>query len=510
MAGEVKNEEIKDDLSSAIESAIFVFIGILISSFSGLAERITIARFLDPGLYGDVNIALAILNLSSMIALFGLAQGVPRYMSRYDKIEDMRGVWFTGLVFSLLISGVVMMLFLHDIELFTSNLMDTENAKGLLGLFLLSLPFFVGMRIGIGGIRGFENTVYRTYVKDIIYPIGRIILLMFFLFLGMNILAVGYAYLIACILGFIFAHILLNRLMPLYGDVNYESVELIKFSLPLVFASLLFQLLVKTDTIMLGYFVDSYEVGLYSAAYPISNMMILILSAFGFIFLPMTSRLDSEDKTENIDSIYKMTTKWIVVFTFPLFVTIITVPGQILHLLFGSNFTAASTALIIITVGFFARAIGGRNHEVLAAIGLQKYVLYSSFVAFIVNILLNIILIPQLGIEGAAFASGTSFVLLNFVMVAVLSIKKGIYPVSQTMKRTIITLTVLVLIPVFAFTHLFTMKIFAPLYIGIISSVLTVAVVVLFNCLEENDIILVEVFESKTGLKIPFIRSFIP
>lgn len=499
-----------DDLSTLLTSATLVLVGQVLYSVSKLGERLIIGRFLSPDAYGDVSIALAVTMVASTIALLGLRQGVPRYISRFEDQRAVRGAWVTGLVIaggaSVAMAGVLVV----GADALTDLLLEAPEAGALIAVFAMAVPFVVGLEVGVGAVRGLENTIYRTYARDLLYPGTRLLVLVLFLAGGAGILAAGYAYLVGAAVAFLAVHFLLNRLVPLVGAIETDVPEMLAFSLPLLISTLLSRLLTRTDTIMLGFFRPSFEVGLYSAAFPLASALVLVLSSFGFMYLPVASRLDAEDKRDEIDSIYKITTKWIFVLTFPAFLTLVVFSGDVLGATFGAQYTPASTALSILAIGFFSRAAFGRSRETVSALGFTTYLLVTNVAAFALNVGLNLVLIPRYGPNGAAVASAVSFVGLNLVVYAFLAYRFGISPFSSTTRRTVLVLPLGLFPPALLLASQVSLGFLALFLFVVVSELVAIALVAVTGCLEPADETLVEFVEEATGRRVPLIRRFIP
>ena len=498
------------DLSTLLSSATLVLVGQIVYSASKLGERVVIARLLSPESYGEVSIGLAVMSVVATVAMVGLRQGVPRYISRYDDERDVRGAWLTGIV----IAGVVGVVLAAGMALgavpIVNVLFDRDGSVALVVVFALAIPFVIGLQVGISAIRGLENTIYRTYTRDLLYPGLRLVILIALLAAGVGILAAGYAYLIAAAVTFVAVHLLLNRLIPLVGEVRTHAREMLLFSIPLVISTLLSRLLTRTDTIMLGYFRPSYEVGLYSAAFPLASALALILSSFGFMYLPIASRLDAEDKRDEVDAIYKLTTKWIYVLTFPAFLTLIVFPGDVLSVVFGTQYAPASTALSILTIGFFTRAAFGRSRETISALGYTTYLLVTNTFAFILNVGLNLLLIPQYGPTGAAIASAVSFVGLNLAVFVFLDRRFGISPFSKSTLRTVVVLPFFLFPPTLLIASRVSLSLLTLLVFIIAASIGSVVIVATTGCLQPEDEIPIAFIEDRIGTEVPFIRRFVP
>ena len=503
------SESTTADLSNLVSSASLMLIGGILGSSSKLIERIVISRVLEPEIYGQVALGLSVLALSTTLTVLGLNQGVARYISRFDDNRDVRGFWLTGLIIAVGVSIVFTTILLINGRTIVGLIYDTPDSQALLNLFILAIPFNVSFYMAVGAIRGFENTIYRTYSQDLFYNGVRFCLIVLLLLAGLGVMAVGYAYLLAAIATVAVAHYLLNRLIPLRGGINLRPRRLLSFSIPLVLAAVVSRILGEVDTLMLGYFKSTAVVGLYDPAYQLASGLPVILSSFGFLYLPLTSRLDSEESYEEINTIYKVTTKWLFIAGFSLYLLFVAFPYDILSLVFSKAYAGGSNALWIVATGFFISAAVGRAQDTLAAIGYTRVILAINIAAATLNIILNAVLIPEFGLMGAATATAVSFVALNSFAFAFLWYTHSITPFSKWSVRTYVLLPG-VLIPIMVFISqevTLTITLF-PMFV-VLCVVSTVIVVALTGCLQPEDEIPLELIEDKLPLGIPVIRRYI-
>ncbi|WP_126663205.1 flippase [Haloterrigena salifodinae] len=498
-----------EDIETLLSSATLILIGTVLSSVSGLVERVIIGRVLGPSEYGTVSICLAIVTLAATTSMFGLTQGVPRYMSRFDSISKRRGVWASGMLIATLLSIVVTSSLFVFAEELSVILLDGTEYTTLLRIFLLTIPFLTALKMAVSGIRGEENTIYRTYSHDLLYPLARIGLLGILFLIGVGTVAPSIAYVMGALITAVVALYLLNKLFSLTGAINWRFRELVLFSAPLIVSMVMSILLTRTDTIMIGYFRTATEAGLYSAAYPIAAGLQLVLSSFGFLYLPLASRLDAEDSRDETEAVYELTTKWIYIITFPAFAIFLLFPGQILTFFWGSDYSQAGLSLSILSLGFFSSAAAGRNRETISAFGYTKYVMYSNILAFVVNVCMNFYLIPRYGHTGAAISSAVSFIALNLFVYIILEYKFQVSPISKYSKRTFSALPV-VLLPLLMLTK----NIIDPTGVIVILSipflgVISILVVIIAGGLQPEDGVVLSFVEEKLPIEIPYIRGWL-
>lgn len=497
------------NLSKLLGSAALVFVGTLFGAFATLLERVIVGRFLTRGAYGEFSIGLAIMTLGSMVALIGFTQGVPRYMARFDAREDVRGTWVTGLVVAGTAAVLLSVVLLAARGVVAPRLLDESLDTHLYELFVLTIPFFVALKVGVGAIRGLENTRFKTYTRDLLYPVLRIGTLVVLLWLGFDIVAAGYSYLFAAIVAAVSAHLLLDRLLPLRGPATLHVRQLLVFSTPLMVSTVMSMLLTRTDTLMLGYFRPSAEVGIYNAAFPLASALIFVLGAFGYLYLPLTSRLDGNDEREEVERVYELTTKWIFVVTFPAFAVLVAFPTDVIAATFGAKYAVDAFVLPVIAIGFFTNAAAGRNRETLTALGFPRTILALNGIAFAVNFLLNFVLIPTYSYRGAAVASATSYVLLNVLGLAVLNNRAAITPFNSSTVRTFLALPLLVLPPCLLLSREMSLSLLTIPPFVVAVGLVSLVVVGLVGGVEPEDLVVIEFLEEKTGLTIPYVRRIL-
>lgn len=498
------------ELSTLLSSAILVMAGGIIGSAAKLGERVVIGRLLTPDAYGEVSIGLAFFTFTITLALVGCTQGVSRFIPRYDSLEDRRGLLVSGMAITTVLSLVIAIGMFIGAGWLSAVFFETEAAITFIQVLAVTLPFAVGFRMLIAAIRGCENTLYRTIVNDLVDPGLRIALIGGLLLAGMGIVAAGIAYLIAAIVAFLIALVFLHRLMPLFGAYRTHTKELFIFSAPLAISTVIGTLLTQTDTLMLGHFRSSYEVGMYNAAYPLAGGLLVVLSAFGFLYLPIISRLDSEGERGAVNDIYATTTKWVYIITFPAFLLFVVFPEGVIHTFFGQNYTDAAPALPILALGFFASATVGRDRETLSALGSTSWIAIGNIVGLVVNVVINLVLIPRYGFIGASVASVISLLGVHAVICGVLAIQYDITPLSPESTRTFIALP-LVLLPVGAVVSPWiSISMVTVLPFLVVTGLCSIAVVGLVDAFEADDIVIIDLIEDAAGFSIPLVRRWIP
>lgn len=500
----------RSDLAALLSSSLIFFVGVALTSVVKLVERVFIARSFSLEAYGEVSIGLAILVMASQLSLVGLNQGVPRYVSRLEDERDVRGVWLTGLLVALGVAGVVTAVLYLNVGTIASILFSDAESPALLRLFVLAIPAVVGLRMGTSAIRGMENTRYTIYAKDLLYPGLRLVLLVGLVAAGVGVIAAGYAYVIAAVASLVATHLLVGRLFDLVGPVRLHPWRLVRFSAPLVGSAIMAVVLSRTDTLMLGYFGTSSQAGLYNAAYPLASSLVIFLSSLGYLYLPLSSRLDADDRRDELQEVYRMTTRWGFILTFPVFLLMTAFADDILAILFGAAFRPAAPALIVVAVGIFSNVAMGRCRETLYALGDTDTMPVADFGAVSLNVALNVALIPPLGILGASIASAVAVVIRNAIIYAALRLQFGITLFSPGLLKLYAAVPLLVAPPFVVLAQALSLSLLWLPVVGVAMALATLGAVFLAGLLEPEDVVAVELVEDAVGTRVPLVRRYIP
>lgn len=223
------------------------------------------------------------------------------------------------------------------------------------------------------------------------------------------------SYVSALFLGAVVSQILWQKNAKL-GAVQYgKTIKLktiLNVSLPMLLSSSMFFIMNWTAIIMLGMMKTDAEVGIFNVAVKIATVTSITLFAINSIAAPKFAEFYGKRDMKGLGKIAQQSTKLIFWTSFPILLVIFIFPSFILGI-FGQEFKTGIYALILLTIGQFINAISGSVGLILQMTGKQKVFQNIMFIATLINIILNAILIPRYGINGAAFASMISMGLLN-------------------------------------------------------------------------------------------------
>ena len=403
-----------------------------------------LARFAGVEFLGIYSLASSVTRIGEVFGRAGLHSGVMRFVSRLDKeteIETVRQRILSGLKLGLLFGIVIMILQIALADWLAFELFNgSDLLKTVLIISAVSLPFATIMAISAFATQGYKLLKYKVMVLNIIRPAIMLVCVLVSISFFTIDAAVKYPLLISAVFSSFAAIIFLNKLTNIKISQIFSGVidkELLRFSYPLMFVTILGTLMHWMDILMLGYFTDTTTVGLYHPAARTAGLLRTVLLAFMGIFAPMMSDYHRQGDVGEMGKLYKLIVRWIVSLSLPLAIIIIIYSKKIM-LLFGVEYLSASNVLKVLTTAAFIQTLFGGGGQTLTMTGFTKVNLFNSIIVVLINISLNLLWIPQYGIIGAAYATLISMALLGLLRIVEVNHLIKITPFSLKLMKPII------------------------------------------------------------------------
>jgi O-antigen/teichoic acid export membrane protein len=187
--------------------------------------------------------------------------------------------------------------------------------------------------------------------------------------------------------------------------------ELLKESLPFALIGFFVVIYFRIDSIMLSYMKGDEIVGYYSASYRLIDSLssLIPIIIYSVMFPVMSKYLNSLDDLKKV---------WIKAFNLSFIIGLITTifvvvfAKYIILIIYGSSYLPSIVVLKILIWAFFIICISSITSGLLNAINKQRLVTFGASIGAIINVILNLILIPRYSMEGAALATVVTEVLM--------------------------------------------------------------------------------------------------
>jgi O-antigen/teichoic acid export membrane protein len=169
--------------------------------------------------------------------------------------------------------------------------------------------------------------------------------------------------------------------------------------------------LTYTDSLVLGYFGMVTETGMYNAMLKINKLVLLPMTFVSGALFPTLIAILRESQ-EKFARYYRGWMKGTIFFSVCVVFVFLAEADRIILFVFPQDFLPAATALKLLTVMAMLVYINGVYYQVLLISGQQKAIFYVILSTSIINVTLNILLVPRLGINGAAIATVATYAVI--------------------------------------------------------------------------------------------------
>ncbi len=414
-----------DSLKKVAKSAAIVFLGLFLSKFLTYLYRIITAR-IGVEEYGLLSLGLAVFGTLGIFSVIGLNVGVVRYVAYYKARQEMNRV--KGTITSSLKIGLTLSLILAGIMFFGSGWISltffhTADASIILKILAIGLPFYTQREILFAAIKAYsERADYETYSRSIGENLVKVIVTLVLLTLGYGVIGSAYAYLLAIIATFFISlYILEKQVFPIVKTRIIsikDPKEIVYFSLPVMFSSLINQVIVWSGLMMMGYYRNASEVGVYNVALPTATLLSIVPEGIITLLIPILCGLYIAKKTEEFAETLRTSIKWVYFLNLPILAIIIIFGDSLLRNVFGTAYNPAYPPLVILSTGYILFMCMNPVYETLKVIKKTKLIFLNSTISALLNLFINYLLIPEYGMIGGALSTIISmnvFALLGFI-----------------------------------------------------------------------------------------------
>ncbi|WP_082256460.1 oligosaccharide flippase family protein [Haloferax sp. ATB1] len=305
-----------------------------------------------------------------------------------------------------------------------------------LSIFALLIPIQTINKILIASFNSIKNMTYRVIMKDILNPLSRIIAIIILISAGFGIAGLISGYLLGVVFSVFIGLILFVYEADWFTHSETDQIsnrDLLSYSLPLVLTGAIYALVGQIDYFVIGYYIGSTEVGQYQIGFILASNILIGLQAITPVFKPIIA--ENIHNTKIIESQFKLSTRWVTILTIPPALTLALAPDPYLSILFTNQYTAASAAVVPLSLGYLINASFGPEGMVLEGLGHTRLTLLNTFVLVSTNGVLDLLLVPVLGVLGAGIATGTALTVAGLVGVIEIYYIRGVHPYSAQLMR---------------------------------------------------------------------------
>jgi O-antigen/teichoic acid export membrane protein len=402
------------------------------------AANLLYARLLGVEGYGIYAYA------SAWVAVLGIPAGLGtrEYLVRevavsrasYDwlRLEGVQ-VWATRTILgAAVVTAVIAALVAWALD---GSTLNDKLLTFFLALPLLPLTALTGIRYAV--LRGLDKIITAQLPESLLRPITQIALVSVLWTLVGNLVPwqVMMAAVASAAVALCFSNWFLHQAQPVtvrhLPNHSYDSVWL-RSTVPFMFIAGLYLINSRADIIMLGILRGPQEAGIFAVASYGAGFVSFMLIAVNTAIAPSIARLWRNHELGELQRLITRSSRTVAVATLPLAAGLALAAERFMGL-FGLQFVKGADAMALLCLAQFVNAALGSVGLILNMSDNERWTAGGVGIAALLNVTLNVLLIPRWGLSGAAVASAISLITWNLLLVYAVRSRTGLRPTAFAM-----------------------------------------------------------------------------
>lgn len=401
----------------------WVFSGSVFILLLHFFQKPLLARYLGPSGLGLFSMTLTIVSIFEMIAMFGIDASLVKFVAESKGKGQKERVYsfFSSAAITILITGIISSLILFALSDSLAGIFNMPLLSNLLKIYSFALPFSLMHGIIISYFNGIREMKYYSIIR-ILQAIFVLLFIIVLFIMGFGIKGAIIGTSLAIITIVIIEFTIIKKSVNLsFFNYNENSKKLLSFGGLLFAANLMGYLYVYVDTLLIGYFLTSTDVGYYDTATSLGRFFLSVPNAIGIVAYPVISEYWAIKNLQSINKMVDKAAKYSAIILTFFGLMIVFFSNDIIILLFTKEFLPAVLPLRILIIGTIISGTLKSIGPIFASAERPDLIIKTTVVGAIGTILLNVILIPKYGIFGAAMATTIATVVYSIVAIFLLS-----------------------------------------------------------------------------------------
>lgn len=434
-------------LARVARGGFFTLAGSLVSAVATFLFTVVVTRSLGQGEAGIFFSLTSAFVVAYSLSRLGAPTGLVYFLARYRATGEQRRLRAVTrqavTVVSVLSAAVGTAGVVLAPRIAPALTGSTDGSTVLLVRVLALAVVFAALNdVGVGTTRGLGATRPLVLVERVGRPLCQLALAAGVVLAGQDTaLGVGVAWVLPFVVGSAVLAAWARRLRSAiehrhdvardHGGARAEVGPFWRFSAPRSITAVSQVVLQRADIVLLGVYAGPAEAAVYAAATRFLVFGQLGAGAISSAIQPKLAALLSRGETADARAIYRVATVWLVLLAWPVYLLSAVFAPQLL-LVFGEGYRVGAVVIVVLSLTMLVATACGAVDVVLVMAGRTTWTMGNSLLALAVNLGLNVLLIPQLGIAGAAIAWAAAILVNNLLPLTQLAVSLGLHPFGRS------------------------------------------------------------------------------
>lgn len=402
--------------------------------------------FLEDDYHGLVAFVLSTSNIMMPLFALGVHNAIIKFYSSF-KTPNTVNSFLTLMLFLPLIVIVPVGLIGYFSFDFISDLLSKKNAiiKDYVWLIFVAAICFSYFEIFYSWAKVQMQSVFGNFMKEVFHRVGVMLLFlgiyMDWLNVDQFIYNVIFIYVIRTVIMMLYAFSVKRPVLKSYKIPNLSSI--IKYTLLIIIAGSVASIILEIDKFMIGQYIEIEKVAYYGVAIYIATVIGVPARSMHQITNPITAVFLNNNDKPALRSLYKKSSINLFVISGLIFLCIVLNVNE-LYKIIPEEFSIAIFVVFLVSLTKLFDNLLGNNNAILFNSDYYRVVLALGIVLAILTVILNILLIPEYGINGAALATFISIFIYNSAKLIFVYYKFKMLPFTVNTLKTFVLLIVII------------------------------------------------------------------
>jgi O-antigen/teichoic acid export membrane protein len=425
-------------IHQSLRNTITTYLGFILGAISAL---FLYTNFISVEYYGLVAYILSAANIMMPLMAFGTHNTIVKFYSTFKTKNSLNS--FLTLMLFLPIVLSIPLAFIGYIAYDTiADFLTTKNeiVRGYLWYIFLTALSMAYFEVFYAWMKVQMQTVFGNFMKEVFHRVGAMLLLFAVYFKCIDVdqfmLGIVGVYILRALIMMLYSF---SRRLPVFRFSKIDKLSaILKYSSLIIIAGSIATIILDLDKFMLNNYIEIEKVAYYSVAVFIATVIAVPQRAMHQILLPLTAQFLNEKNKEALKDLYQRSSLTLYVISGFIFLLIVLNINQ-LYVIIPSEFSGGLIVVFLISIAKLYDNLLGNNNAILFNSDYYRMVLVFGVILAVLAIILNMILIPMYGINGAGLATFIAIVIYNTIKVLFVQQKFNMLPfTSETLKVTIL------------------------------------------------------------------------
>jgi O-antigen/teichoic acid export membrane protein len=431
-------------INQSLRNTITTYLGFGLGAINAL---FLYTNFISDEYYGLVAYILSAANIMMPLMAFGAHNTIVKFYSTF-KTKNALNSFLTLMLFLPIVLSIPLAFAGYVAYDTIADFLTTKNeiVGGYLWYIFLTAISMAYFEVFYAWMKVQMQTVFGNFLKEVFHRVGAMLLLFAVYFKWIDVdqfmLGIVGVYILRALIMMCYAF---STRLPVFRFNKIDKLSsILKYSSLIIIAGSIATIILDLDKFMLNNYIEIEKVAYYSVAVFIATVIAVPQRAMHQILLPLTAQFLNENNKDALKDLYQRSSLTLYVISGFIFLLIVLNINQLYEII-PPEFSGGLIVVFLISIAKLYDNLLGNNNAILFNSDYYRMVLVFGVILAVLAVILNLVLIPKYGINGAGLATFIAIVIYNTIKIIFVKQKFNMLPfTSETLKITILLIILVI------------------------------------------------------------------